>query len=84
MINYAGEFTPKPDRRKCYEVYAEEIHDYGDGNVQRVRRFVGKTWAVSAELAASFVAHRNERAVHEVVPWWGDGARISDYVAVEV
>lgn len=88
MITYA--VKAKEDKVKRFNVFEENVLDYGDGwmgepgqEIQLTRNYVGSTLAVSAEQAASRVAYRNGRKVTEVIPWAYDGCRTSTYVAEE-
>ena len=69
---------------KSYVVIQTSIHDYGDGNVQRYEK-KHYTKAVSEAQARSRVMRRlGYNRYNCVVPWYGDGARIETFEAVEI
>ena len=83
MIEYSGRFTPSKNKlKRLFNVYKVEDHIYnGMGQDAHIREFVGQTMSVSAKKAAANVAFRMGAPVSETVPWWGDGCRITKYVA---
>lgn len=83
MIKYDGKFTvARGKAKRLYNVYKYETHCYNGMGVDWAGRvLVGQTMAVSAAQAENNVAHRMGAKVYEIVPWWGDGCRITRFVA---